>query len=147
MVRREWRIVLGGRDGDGEDAVALYVRLASQERTELHGRRDPLAEQERELRAWANRHGRRVAGVYADDGVGGLDAFHLRPAGARLLADAEAGKFATVLVTATGRVGRSLPVVIDAARRLQARGVMLAAIGEADEVGATLGAAALELMR
>jgi site-specific DNA recombinase len=64
-----------------------------------------------------------VAGEYADDGVTGTLLLGERPEGQRLLQDAEAGRFGTVLVYRITRLGRSLHVILDAHEQLSARGV------------------------
>jgi site-specific DNA recombinase len=63
--------------------------------------------------------------VYADDGVSGTSPIHERPEGRRLLEDAKAGAFGTLLVYRLDRLGRSLLVIVDAHDRLQAAGVAL----------------------
>jgi len=122
-----------------ENAVAVYARTAAAGSPQL-------AAQVAAAMAWAARRGRRVAGVYVDDGVGGLVPLAERPGGARLIADAEAGGFAWVVVAELDRFGRSLPVVVDAQRRLRARGVGIAALREEAGRGSPLAAAANGLM-
>ena len=57
--------------------------------------------------------------------MSGTIPLHERPEGKRLLDDAKAGKFGTVLVYRLDRLGRSLLVIVDAHDRLQAAGVSL----------------------
>ena len=74
--------------------VAIYTRVLKREQTEGWS----LAGQEREARAKATAMGGRceVVGVYSDPGISG--ATLERPGLARLLPDAKAGKFDTLLV-------------------------------------------------
>ncbi len=66
-----------------------------------------------------------MAETYADDGVSGTIPLHERPEGRRLLEDAQAGRFETLLVYRLDRLGRSLLVIVDAHDRLQEAGVAL----------------------
>jgi site-specific DNA recombinase len=66
-----------------------------------------------------------VVDTYADDGVSGTIPLHERPEGRRLLEDAKAGKFDTVLVYKLDRLGRSLLVIVDAHDRLAQAGASL----------------------
>src|SRR5215211_481905 len=107
--------------GSKSERVALYLRVSSEEQRDtgtIQTQRDFL-EQYREL------YGLEVVDVYADDGVSGTIPLHERLEGRRLLDDATAGKFDTVLVYRLDRVGRTLLAVIDAHDRLAHGGVAL----------------------
>jgi DNA invertase Pin-like site-specific DNA recombinase len=77
--------------------IALYLRVSTLEQN--------CEAQRRELQAYAARHGWDVIDQYEDTASG---ADPKRPELARLLADARAGKFETVLVWKLDRFGRSL---------------------------------------
>lgn len=65
-------------------------------------------------------YGLEVVEVYEDDGVSGTVPLHERPEGRRLLEDARAKKFDTVIVYKLDRLGRTLLVIVDAHDRLDA---------------------------
>lgn len=64
--------------------------------------------------------------VYEDIGVSGTDLD--RPGLARLLADAEAGRFEMVVVTDMARLARSMTLVGKLAKRLEACGVLVSVV-------------------
>ncbi len=103
------------------ERVAVYMRVSSDEQRE----RETIEIQRDFLNEYCRLYGLEVADVYADDGVSGTIPLHERPEGRRLLEDAKAGKFATLLVYRLDRLGRSLLVTVDAHDRLQAAGVAL----------------------
>ncbi len=107
--------------GAEPERVALYLRVSSLEQREA----GTIETQEQYLEQYTAMRGLEVTGQYADDGVPGTVAFHERPEGARLLDDARAGHFDSVVCYKLDRVGRSLLNVIDAHDRLEALGVGL----------------------
>jgi len=107
--------------GATPERVALCLRVSSEEQRD----RETIGIQDDFLHEYCRLYGLEIAGVYADDGVSGTIPLHERPEGRRLLEDAEAGKFTTVLVYRLDRLGRSLLVIVDAHDRLQAAGVAL----------------------
>src|SRR5215211_3850940 len=107
--------------GSKSERVALYLRVSSEEQRDagtIQTQRDFL-EQYREL------YGLEVVDVYADDAVSGTIPLHERPEGRRLLEDAKAGRFNTVLLYRLDRIGRKLLVVVDAHDRLEEASVAL----------------------
>jgi site-specific DNA recombinase len=105
----------------GIERVALYLRVSS-----LEQRDEGTIETQRDyLERYSPGRGLEVAGTYADDGVPGTIPFHERAEGRRLLEDAKADQFDSVLVYKLDRIGRSLLNVVDAHDRLQALGVGL----------------------
>ncbi len=114
--------------GSKSDAgrVALYLRVSSDEQRE----RQTIETQRAFLGEYCRLYGMEVAEVYADDGVSGTIPLHERPEGRRLLEDAQAGRFETLLVYRLDRLGRSLLVIVDAHDRLQADEVALRSASE-----------------
>ncbi len=108
-----------GAPSETTTAVALYARVSTEDQAE----RETIASQVDFLRKLADAHGWPIAGEYLDDGVSGTVPFDRRPEGARLLVDADAGRFRTVVFMRVSRLGRKLTVVVDAHDRLAALGV------------------------
>src|ERR687896_1521697 len=103
------------------ERVALYLRVSTDEQRD----RETIEIQGDFLEQYRNLYELEVAGIYKDDGVSGTIPLHERPEGRRLLQDAKAGKFGTLLVYRLDRLGRSLLVTVDAHDRLHACGVAL----------------------
>src|SRR5919107_1134533 len=103
------------------ERVALCLRVSSEEQRE----RETIEIQNEFLSQYCRLYGLDVAGIYKDDGVSGTIPLEERPEGRRLLEDAQAGRFDTVLVYKLDRLGRSLLVIVDAHDRLEAAGVAL----------------------
>src|SRR5215216_5301226 len=101
--------------------VALYLRVSSDEQRE----RESIKTQREFFDQYCDLYGLEVTEIYADDGVSGTIPLHERPEGRRLLEDARAEKFETILVYRLDRLGRSLLVIVDAHDRLQASGASL----------------------
>src|SRR5215212_985353 len=112
-------------NGHGPDRdvgkVALYLRVSSDEQRE----RESIKTQREFFEQYCQLYGLKVTETYADDGVSGTIPLHERPEGRRLLEDARAKKFETLLVYRLDRLGRSLLVIVDAHDRLQVSGVSL----------------------
>src|SRR5215217_3428240 len=101
--------------------VALYLRVSSDEQRE----RESIKTQREFFDQYCDLYGLEVTETYADDGVSGTVPLHERPDGRRLLEDARAEKFETLLVYRLDRLGRSLLVIVDAHDRLQVAGASL----------------------
>jgi site-specific DNA recombinase len=110
-----------GPESNGVGRAALYLRVSSEEQRD----RETIEIQRDFLTEYCRLYGLEIAGGYADDGVSGTIPLHERPEGRRLLEDAQAGRFDTLLVYRLDRLGRSLLVIVDAHDRLQAAGVSL----------------------
>jgi len=108
-------------NGHGPERVALYLRVSSEEQRVA----GTIQTQLEVLRDHAGSMGFEVVVVYADDGISGTIPLHERPEGRRLLEDAKAGKFNTVLVYKLDRLGRTQLGILDAADRLERVGVAL----------------------
>src|SRR5829696_4727389 len=103
------------------ERVVLYMRVSSEEQKT----KQSIGTQDDFLKSYCDLYGLEAAAVYKDEAVSGTVPVRNRPEGARLLADAEAGAFNTVLVYKLDRIGRSLLVVVDAHDRLGEAGVAL----------------------
>ncbi len=112
-----------GHGGPQSDAgrVALYLRVSSDEQRE----RQTIETQREFLEQYCRLYELEVAETYEDDGVSGTIPLHERPEGRRLLEEAQAKKFETLLVYRLDRLGRSLLVIVDAHDRLQVSGASL----------------------
>ncbi|CAA9406017.1 MAG: hypothetical protein AVDCRST_MAG64-1987 [uncultured Phycisphaerae bacterium] len=106
---------------DSAQAVAIYARVSTEDQAE----RDTIKAQLDFLRGYATLHALPVGGEYIDDGVSGVVPLGDRPEGRRLLTDAEAGRFGTVLFYKLSRLGRKLAVVVDAHDALANAGVAI----------------------
>src|SRR5215211_5963589 len=106
--------------------VALYLRVSSDEQRE----RESIKTQREFFEQYCELYGLEVTETYADDGVSGTAPLHERPEGRRLLEDARAKRFETLLVYRLDRLGRSLLVIVDAHDRLQATGASLSSATE-----------------
>jgi DNA invertase Pin-like site-specific DNA recombinase len=96
--------------------AALYLRVSTTETT---------ANQERELRAAAERMGHEVVEVYADNGISGAMGRDKRPAFDRLHRDAARRKFDIVMTWSVDRLGRSLQDLVAFLSELHALGMYL----------------------
>ena len=117
--------------GDGSksepERVALYLRVSSEEQRE----RQTIQTQREFLSEYAKIMNLAVVDTYPDDGVLGTIPVEERPEGKRLLEDAKAAKFDTVLVYKLDRLGRTLLVIVEAHDKLAEAGVGLRSPHEA----------------
>ncbi len=84
-------------------------------------------------------HGLTPYGWYADDGVSGTIPFAQRPEGARLLADAAAGRVTTLVCWRLDRMGRNALSVLQAVETLERAGVRLVSITESFDTSTPAG--------
>lgn len=111
-----------GHGSKGEpERVALYMRVSSEEQRE----KATIETQNEFLSDYVRLYEHILHDVYRDEAISGTVPMDERPEGRRMLADAEAGRFDTVLVYRLDRIGRSLLVVVDAHDRLQEASVSL----------------------
>src|SRR5918997_890222 len=75
-------------------SVAIYARVSTEDQAE----RETIQNQLGFLRRFVDLHALPVVGEYIDDGISGTVPLADRPEGQRILIDAEAGRFGTVLV-------------------------------------------------
>ena len=111
----------GHRSSGATERIALYLRVSSEEQRN----RETIEIQREFLEQYCLLYELEVAGIYEDGGISGTIPLHERPDGRRLIVDAKAGEFGTVLVSKLDRLGRSLLVIVDAHDRLQEAGVAL----------------------
>lgn len=76
---------------------------------------------------------------YLDDGVSGISPLQERPAGSKLLADAELGKFEAVFVYRLDRLARSVKIVLDTYEYLEKLNITLKSMTEAYDTGTATG--------
>lgn len=106
--------------------AAIYARFSSENQHE-----HSIDDQVRLCRDFAARHGGEVAGVYADYAISGAH-LRTRPQALRLLEDAKAGLFDTVLTEALDRLSRDQEDTAGIYKRLQFLGIRLLTVQEGD---------------
>lgn len=105
--------------------AAIYTRYSTDRQRETS-----LADQARVCQARADALGLSIFSTYSDDGISGSTPVARRPEGARLVADALAGRFAVLLVEGLDRLSRDMVEQERMVRRLEHRGIRI--IGVAD---------------
>ena len=128
--------------GAKPERVALYLRVSSEEQREA----GTIQTQREFLLRHAERSGFEVVEMYADDGISGTVPLHKRPEGARLLNDAAAGAFQTVLLYKLDRLGRTQLGILNAADKLERMGVALRSATEHFETVSPQGRLMFQLM-
>ncbi len=83
--------------------VVGYARVS----TDLQREKETIRTQVELIEQFCQEKGHTLVETYCDDGVSGTTHLQDRPAGARLLQDARAGKFAAIIVYKADRLGRS----------------------------------------
>lgn len=119
--------------------VAIYIRVST-----LDQAREgySLEAQEKILRKWCADHNCDIFDLYADRGISGKDIDH-RPDMQRLMQDAEAKKFDTVLFWALSRFTRSVSDLYTIMQKYQACGIDLVSYTEAFDTSTPMGRAML----
>lgn len=117
------------------ERVAIYCRVSSDEQAQA----GTIQNQIEFARRYCDLHQLPIAEIYADEGVSGTVPLAERPEGARLLADAQAGKFGAALVYRIDRLARSTRVLLDAHDALKANGVALRSMTEPFDTSSPLG--------
>ncbi len=105
--------------------AAIYTRYSTDRQRETS-----LADQARVCQARADALGLSIFSTYGDDGISGSTPVARRPEGARLVADALAGRFAVLLVEGLDRLSRDMVEQERIVRRLEHRGIRI--LGVAD---------------
>ncbi|GAC1615290.1 MAG: recombinase family protein [Ktedonobacteraceae bacterium] len=106
--------------------AAMYLRVSTEEQKE----KQSIASQRNFGERYFAAHNILVYGWYADDGLSGIIPFGQRPEGARLLADARAGKINTVFVYRLDRLGRDPLLILNIFNELEAVGVQIKSMPE-----------------
>lgn len=120
---------------------ALYTRVSTEEQVERYS----LEAQQEVLTRWAGVLGYEVAATYTDPGYSGAQ--EDRPALTRLLADAQEGRFAVVLVYRLDRLARKVRLAYDLIERLERCGVGLMSYSEPNiNTTTSIGKAVLGIM-
>ncbi len=122
--------------------VALYARVSTEEQAD----RGTVENQRDFLTRYCDLYDLPIAGLYLDDGISGTLPLAARPDGKRLLADAAAGRFGTVLVQKVDRLGRSLAALLDAHQALEAHGVALKSATEPFDTSTAMGRFMFQLL-
>jgi site-specific DNA recombinase len=116
------------RNGNAKLA-AIYVRVSSREQVEGYS----LDAQRRACREFCASRGHEVVAEYADEGLSARsDNLTKRPDFARLLADAEDGRFGVVVVHKMDRFARNLRITLECFERLGKARVGFASVSEPD---------------
>ncbi len=124
------------------DALAVYMRVSSEEQKQQGTIQNQRAAADRYLAV----QDITPYGWYADDGVSGTVPFASRPEGARLLADAAAGRVRTVLVWRLDRMGRNALSVLQAVETLERAGVRIVSITESFDTSTPAGRLQLNML-
>jgi site-specific DNA recombinase len=125
MARRSARRT---KTEDGPNTrVAIYVRVSTEEQTEGYS----LSAQEHAAEAFCQGKGWEIVARYRDEGKSArTDVLTKRPEFARMLADAEAGRFDVIVVHKLDRFARNIRVTLDTLARLEAAGMAFVSISE-----------------
>ncbi|PQV62590.1 Site-specific DNA recombinase [Abditibacterium utsteinense] len=115
-----------------------YCRVSSETQREKETVRTQIELNEKFCAA----NGYTLVETYIDDGVSGTTHLHERPAGARLLQDARAGKFDAVVVYKADRLGRSPLVNETLALEISGKlGIAIVGVAEQIDLSSPIGAA------
>ena len=122
--------------------VALYMRVSSEDQAE----RGTIGAQRDFLRQFATLYSLPVVDEYEDDGVTGTLPLSQRPAGRRLLDDAQSGRFGCVLVYRVDRLGRSLTALLEAHTTLSQAGITIRSATEPFDTSTPIGTFLFQLL-
>jgi site-specific DNA recombinase len=122
--------------------VALYCRVSTEEQAD----RKTVDAQLDFLRRWCDLHEIPVAGEYVDEDWSGTIPLGDRPAGQRLLQDAEARGFGSVLTYRLDRLGRSLAVLLEAHTTLDRHGITIRSATEPFDTASPIGRFMFQLL-
>ena len=122
--------------------VAVYARVSTEDQVE----RATIKSQLDFLRRFVDLHSLPVVSEYVDDGISGTVPLADRPEGQRLLIDAEARRFGTVLVDRIDRLGRSLRSLLDAHDALDGLGVAIKSATEPFDTSSPIGSFLFQLL-
>lgn len=115
--------------------VAIYPRVSSDDQQE----RETIQSQIEFAIKYCELHRLNIVGWYKDDGVSGTIPLDERPEGKRLLEDAKAGKFKSVLIYNMKRLGRKARVTLDAIYQLEEYGVTIKSMTEPFDTSTPMG--------
>jgi site-specific DNA recombinase len=123
-------------------ALAVYMRVSSDEQRQQGTIENQRTAADRYLALYAIT----PYAWYADDGVSGTVPFASRPEGARLLADALAGRVRTVLIWRLDRMGRNALALLQVVETLERAGVRLVSITESFDTSTPAGRLQLNML-
>lgn len=115
--------------------VVVYPRVSSDDQAE----RETIENQVEFAEKYCELHKMNIIDWYKDDGVSGRIPLEQRPEGKRLLEDAKAGKFKTVLIYNMKRLGRKAKITLDAIYQLEEYGVKIKSMTEPFDTGDPMG--------
>ncbi|MBU1702191.1 MAG: recombinase family protein [Candidatus Eisenbacteria bacterium] len=115
--------------------AAIYARVSTEEQRE----KQTIQTQRQFAEKYCELHEISVFDVYSDDGITGTLPLKKRPAGAKLLQDAEAGRFDTMLFYRLDRLGRDPRVTLEALDQLEQLGVKIKSMTEPFDTGDATG--------
>ncbi|MUG45472.1 recombinase family protein [Paenibacillus woosongensis] len=122
--------------------VAVYPRVSSDDQQE----RETIQSQIEFAIKYCDLHGLNIVDWYKDDGVTGTIPLADRPEGQRLLEDAKAGKFKTVLIYNMKRLGRKARITLDAIYQLEEYGVTIKSMTEPFDTSTPMGRFVITLL-
>ncbi|MDP9354723.1 MAG: recombinase family protein, partial [Chloroflexota bacterium] len=132
MARRARRSQPGAR----EIRAAVYHRVSSEEQVEGYS----LDAQQRSTTAYCAAHGWELVQEYRDEGKSAwTDDVSKRPAFARMVADAEAGRLDVIVVHKLDRFSRNLLTTLETLQRLESAGVGFVSISESMDFTTPIG--------
>jgi len=106
--------------------TAIYCRVSSEDQAE----RGTIETQIEFATKYCDLHQLDIVEWYKDDGVPGPIPLEQRPEGARLLEDAQSGKFDLLLVYRLDRLGRTARVILNAVYDLEQHGIKIRSMTE-----------------
>ncbi|KUK63705.1 MAG: Putative ATPase with chaperone activity [Desulfotomaculum sp. 46_80] len=118
---------------------AVYCRVSSEEQAEKGTIESQVEYAKKYLDLYSPESGEVEYDFYLDEGVSGTLPLEERPAGARMLADAAAGKFEALFVYRLDRLARSVRHVLDTYELLEGLGIALKSMVEAFDTGTPTG--------
>lgn len=124
------------------ERVALYGRVSSDEQVQAGS----IANQIDFGRRFCDLHALEIVESYTDDGVSGTTDPADRPAAGRMLADAKAGRFDTLLVYRLDRLARSLWHLLGTYQKLTEMGVTLRSMTEPVDTSSPIGRFIFQLL-
>lgn len=122
--------------------VACYARVSGEDQAE----RQTVDAQRDFLRRYVELHSLDCHDVYVDDGVSGTIPLTDRPEGRRLLDDARAGHFGSVIVYRLDRLGRNLRALLNAHDQLDTADVAIRSATEPFDTATAIGQFLFQLL-
>lgn len=129
------------------ESIAVYGRVSDEEQK----KNENIQNQVDSAKRFVSLHNGSTTNLeivdwYLDDGVSGIIPLENRPQGARLLSDAGAGKFNTVLVWKLDRFGRKVTVILNAIDYFEKQGIHVTSMTEALDTSTPSGRLMLNML-